>query len=394
MAFDKDNGETIVRRYSRRMKLHDDEVLAKGVFTDLGRASKSTFNYKKNNKNINANNSNRSKEVLVKITGNSKNMEGLKAHINYITRKGKLEIEIDENEIYKGKEDNEFVKDIFNEGSPILSSNEIIGKEKREVMHIVFSMKEHETTPKDKLMIAVMKTVKEKYPNNISAFTYHGDTDNPHIHTILKVADNEGKRIDIRKKDLAEFRIKFAQELNKLGIEAKATIKRDYEKADRKNHHYKVVDFGYAKYQFSEDKNEQDSYFVKYETKKGTVDIWSKDLANVVKLNNIEKGDFAKFKIVGKEPVTININKKVNGKNVQFKKETYKSIWDCSILGKDEKELKEPIRKKRTARYSFVIIKSMLAQFQKSRNKNISEKSKNKFINKIRSKEKKRDIER
>lgn len=400
MINEKDNGKLLAKRYSRRVKLFDDETLSKRVFTYIERGSKSTYNYRAKVKQGQITPSAKnSKEVMVKITGSSKNNEALSAHIDYISRKGELELNLDGDELYKGKEDNEIVKDSFTEfGTPINYAKDIKGTEKREAMHIVFSMKDHETTPPDKLLKAVIKTVKERYPNNTSAFAYHGDTDNPHVHTVLKVADAQGKRIDIRKKDLAELRISFAKELNELGIEAYATINRNYDKAERKNHHYKVVDYGHAKYKFSTDEKAQDSYYVKYETKSGIVDIWSKDLEKVVKENNVKKGDFARFKIVGKEPVTIEVKKKENGKTVIYKKETHRSIWDCSIQGKNEKELKDPAKNKKKTKFTLERLKSKLAEFRKSQKKPTQtrdkDKDKKRFKSKTRDRTKDKGFER
>ncbi|MFA5428471.1 MAG: MobP1 family relaxase [Sulfurimonas sp.] len=356
---------------SRRVRIFEDEIIAKRVFTQLKRASKSTFNYKNNYQKKAYEGSN---EVVVKITGNSKNFEGVKAHINYITRKNELEIKVDESESYKGKQEiNEFKEIIKNEGSEIPSQNESTGKEKREMMHMVFSMRNKKSINKDKLMKAAMQTVKQKYPNNLSAFVYHGDTNNPHIHTIIKIKDEQGKRLDIRKKDLAELRINFAKELNKLGIEATATIKRNYDEEERKSHHYEVLEHGAAKYEFSKDENAQDSYFVKYKTKSGESIIWSKDLERVVQENNVKVGEFARFKIVGKVPVTISVKQTVNGQMVIYEKEAHKSVWDCSVKGREKDLIDPPV--KTPVRFSFKKVGSILAEFKKFKARKLKSKS-------------------
>ena len=59
---------------SRRVKLFDDEVLAKRIYTKIETASKSSYNYKKSNLKQKVNyskkqiNHARRKEVVVKIT--------------------------------------------------------------------------------------------------------------------------------------------------------------------------------------------------------------------------------------------------------------------------------------------------------------------------------------
>lgn len=337
---------------TKRMKVFDeDELRAKRVFTRIERNSKSTFAYKHKStvKNTKKFDTPFSKEVVVKLTGASNNYQQWKKHFDYNIKKFDYTLFEDENIIYKGEDELKQFEQYFNDYGPqIPNQSEIKGKGKREVLQFAFSMKHHETTPADKLMEAVIKTVKEKYPNNASYFVYHSDTDNPHIHCDLKIAGADGKRIDVRKADLLQLRKKFAKNLNDLGIEAYATSKKERLKdksiiKDRienmKNHHYEVAEFGKAKYKF-DDKNSE-SYFVSYKTKGGDITtIWGKELENVIKDNNIVHGEFVKFKKVDKTPVETVIRKKSkNGKREVYKKTSFKDIWDCSILGRAEKDL-------------------------------------------------------
>lgn len=337
---------------TKRMKVFDeDELRAKKVFTRIERNSKSAFAYKHKStvKNTKKFDTPFSKEVVVKLTGASNNYQQWKKHFDYNIKKFDYTLFEDENIIYKGDDELKQFEQYFNDFGPqIPNQSEIKGKGKREVLQFAFSMKHHETTPADKLMEAVIKTVKEKYPNNASYFVYHSDTDNPHIHCDLKIAEADGKRIDVRKADLLQLRKKFAKNLNDLGIEAYATSKKERLKdksiiKDRienmKNHHYEVSEFGKAKYKF-DDKNSE-SYFVSYKTKGGDITtIWGKELENVIKDNNIVPGEFVKFKKVDKTPVETVIRKKSkNGKREVYKKTSFKDVWDCSILGRAEKDL-------------------------------------------------------
>ncbi len=351
---------------TKKAKVFDeDELRAKRVFSKIERASKSTYNYSKRTnkggvKRAIVKNTPRGKEVLVKITGSSSSLQKWKAHLDYISRKGELPVYEDEYHIYKGKDELKQLVNFFNYSGASLPNDSEIVKERREVLHFVFSMKEHETTPANKLMSAVVKTIKDKYPNNASCFAFHADTDNPHVHCSLKVASYDGKRIDIRKQDLLNLRVDFAKNLNELGIEAKATRRNKYinkdltqSKDEMKNHYYEVAEFGNAKYKFDETK--KDSFFVKYKTTKGDIiDIWSEDLQRVVKENNIKVGEFAKFKIVGKKPVVVKtkrFNKKTNKWTV-YTKQSLKNVWDCSVAGRLEKDLKTiPKQKQEIPKY-------------------------------------------
>lgn len=344
---------------ARRLKLFDDELIAKRVYTKIENASKSSYNYKKKNYSTNKNENNpRGKEVVIKISGNSKNLDSFKRHIEYITRDYELSLYDNYGNIYEKDQIKRHIN-VFNFDKVIPEYEHTNKRERREVMNFIFSMKEHNTTPKDKLMEAVIKTIKDKYPNNLAVFTFHGDTDNPHIHCDLKIQDIKGKRIDVKHKDRYHLREIFSKNLNDLGIEAYAT--RRYEKYDKdknieriqdknltgagedkiKNHHYEVVEFGKAKYKF--DENAKDSFYVKYKTNRGEIiDIWSEDLERVVKENDIKVGEHVRFKITDKSSVEVQqkrFNKKTNKWTI-YTKTALKNVWDCSILGRAEKDLK------------------------------------------------------
>ena len=348
---------------ARRLKLFDDELIAKRVYTKIENASKSSYNYKKKNYSTNKNENNpRGKEAVIKISGNSKNLDSFKRHIEYITRDYELPLYDDEGNIYESKDEIKEYIELYNIDGAIPEYENTNKRERREVLNFIFSMKEHHTTPKDKLMEAVIKSVKEKYPDNPACFSFHGDTDNPHIHCDLKIQDINGKRIDVKIADLHKLRQDYAKNLRDLGIEAYAT--RRYEKYDKdkninldttvqdknltgadgdkvKNHHYEVVEFGKAKYKF--DEKAKDSFYVKYKTTKDEIiDIWGEDLERVVKENDVKVGEFVKFKVTDKTPVEVQtkkLNKKTNKWTV-YKKTALKNVWDCSILGRAEKDLK------------------------------------------------------
>ena len=181
---------------------------------------------------------------------------------------------------------------------------------KRETLNLVFSMKDHKLAPGNKIKTAATQVIKKKYPDNYFVIAVHNDTDNPHCHICLKISDNFGVRINPNKKDLADLRKSFTLELNRLGIEATATIKRRVGEREIKPHYYEVVSFGEANYKF--DENGEKSYYVQYKTGSGKlVDIWSKDLQRVIEENNIHTGEFVRFAITGEEEVRVKFRKKL-----------------------------------------------------------------------------------
>ncbi|AWI35149.1 MobP1 family relaxase [Helicobacter apodemus] len=372
-----------------RFKIFDDEIIARKVFTKIENASKLPLNYINKNKDtyvkdktgklINKNMFRKNTEVVVKITSGSKNLQALSRHINYISRDGNVELISSDFDRYIGKDETLEVKKIFkNEGSPIPLYKEG-AKEKRHTINMVFSMKKHFTTPKEKLQQAAITSLKRMYPNNFFVVAFHNDTDNPHCHVCLKVADKNGKRINPRKSDLASLRTEFAKALNELGIEAKATNKQvknqEYlvesdrnisspsphqnQASKNKMHYYQVMDFGQGNYKFSTDKNAKKSYYVSYKTKKGITTIWGQDLERVVKDNKVLRGEYARFKIVGQEDYEIRKKVKINNKWQEVSKILKKPIWDVSVIGR-EKELKQISRIAKTAKkYKIIQDKGM-----------------------------------
>ena len=354
----------------RKKKVYDDEWKAKRVFTELDRKSKSTYSFKNTigayKNSVRKSNSYATKkppkkqtEVVVKITGANRNFEGLKAHLRYISRAGNLKVETNTNEIFEGKENLKNLADSFNDYRQDIPTESFIRdnnlKEKREALHIVFSMRDIEYAPPSKIKESAMKTIDELYPNNHYVIVFHGDTDNPHCHLVLKVKDIYGKRINPKKSDLALMRVKFAENLRELNVEAKATLKNninsqtnefindkpihlkgDYKKSEHKPHHYEVINFGKAHYKF--DTDNKMSYFVRYRTSKGKdVEIWADDLERVIEEKNIKKGEFVRFAITGETPVEIKIQDKKT--NEWYQKTMYKKTWDASIEKRDEKIL-------------------------------------------------------
>ncbi|HDZ5011395.1 TPA: relaxase/mobilization nuclease domain-containing protein [Campylobacter jejuni] len=369
---------------SRSIRIFDDEIIAKKVFTKIENASKLPLNYINKNRDkyvkdiktgklISKNMFRKNTEVVVKITSGSKNFQALSKHLDYISRKGNVELITSDFDRYVGEDEILEVKRIFkNEGAPVPLYKEG-AKEKRHTINMVFSMKEHSTTPKEKLQQAVITTLKRMYPDNFFAVAFHNDTDNPHCHVCLKVADKNGKRINPKKADLANLRAEFAKALNELGVEAKATNKKQREveinqefsaKLNANNelnqapkvkmHYYQVMDFGEANYQFSTDKNAKKSYYVSYKTKKGITTIWGQDLERVVKENKVLRGEYARFKIVGQEDYEIKRKVKINNKWQEVSKILKKPIWDVSVIGR-EKDLKQINKTKaKTKKYKII----------------------------------------
>lgn len=156
-------------------------------------------------------------QVMVKISGSSKGCDKAQAHLNYIGRKGDVEVEDEQGVKYKGDEQKQLLKSWEAMGIP---SKDKEGQRK-EAYHIVFSMPGG-TNP-DALKSAVKNLVQEEFSGHNYFIAQHLDTDNPHCHVLLSASDDRGARLNPRKKDLHNYRVRFVEKLAEQGIEATAS---------------------------------------------------------------------------------------------------------------------------------------------------------------------------
>uniref|UniRef100_UPI00402B4581 relaxase/mobilization nuclease domain-containing protein n=1 Tax=Methylomonas sp. SPW-1 TaxID=3438877 RepID=UPI00402B4581 len=178
-------------------------------------------------------------EVMVKVTGGGRDPETAEAHIDYIDRKGELEVLTDEGEFLKGKDVSaHLVKDwkldtVIHQrhrDAPLPGEKD---KRAKLVHNIVLSMPQG--TPPQKVLEAAEFFARENFAlSNRYAMVLHDPaTDpkrdktesgkNPHVHLVVKAVSETGERLYIRKDTLQIWREQFAQALRDRGIEANAT---------------------------------------------------------------------------------------------------------------------------------------------------------------------------
>lgn len=168
-------------------------------------------------KGVSASTSSPKPQAMVKISGSSKGGNKAQAHLDYIGRKGEVELENEQGEKFKGKDQKELIKAWQAMG---MHDDHKTGK-KREALHIVFSMPQG-TNP-DGLKSAVKNTVEEEFAGHKYFIAQHKDTDNPHCHVLLCATDDRGARLNPRKQDLHNYRVAFVEKLAEQGIEATAS---------------------------------------------------------------------------------------------------------------------------------------------------------------------------
>lgn len=160
-------------------------------------------------------------EVMVKISGGGKNMKHIKAHMDYISRNGDVEIEDENGDIHRGMEDVREVRDAWAKGKIGIPYE---GEKRKEAFNIVLSMPPG--TDRQAVKDAAREFAKEQFGKHQYVFAAHDDERHPHVHLAVKAVGHDGIRLNPRKGDLQFWREQFAEKLRDQGIEANATPRR------------------------------------------------------------------------------------------------------------------------------------------------------------------------
>jgi hypothetical protein len=168
-------------------------------------------------------------EVMIKVTGGrgACGRRGVQAHIGYISRGGELEIETDDGECLEGAaapaqlvENWDLDLDRYRTRADLSATS---SQSAPKLVHrIIFSMPAG--TPPAKVQSAVRDFAREEFGGKHRyAMVLHTDEPHPHVHVLVKAVSERGKRLNIRKATLRDWRQKFAWHLREHGIKANAT---------------------------------------------------------------------------------------------------------------------------------------------------------------------------
>ncbi|MDR1709109.1 MAG: relaxase/mobilization nuclease domain-containing protein [Candidatus Accumulibacter sp.] len=163
----------------------------------------------------------RAPEVLVKISGGGRNIRRVKAHLDYISRNGKVELEDENGMIYNGAKDVREVRDAWRDGPFGIAAD---SEERREAFNIILSMPPG--TNRAAVKNAARRFAAERFSDHQYVFAAHEDEKHPHVHLCVKAVDKSGERLNPRKADLQHWRAHFASRLRDEGIAANATPRR------------------------------------------------------------------------------------------------------------------------------------------------------------------------
>ena len=166
-------------------------------------------------------------EVMVKVSGGGTSPKAVAAHLQYIDRHGKLDLELDDGELLQGKGSGENLADEWDlEAEAAETGSPYGGKPGRKAAklahNIVLSMPAG--TPPDRLLAASRTFAREQFAlKHRYAMVLHTDQDHPHVHLVVKAISEQGVRLNTKKAMLRYWRSQFASHLRELGVAANAT---------------------------------------------------------------------------------------------------------------------------------------------------------------------------
>lgn len=164
----------------------------------------------------------RAPEVMVKVTGRTKDPGTLHAHLDYISRNGALELEDRDGTILEGRGE---VKALADDWSDLALADSRRRKNTPFSVSVMLSMPAG--TDAMKVRDAARAFARETFADRFDyAFALHTDTGRPHVHLAVRALGDHGERLDPRKADLEAWRQAFAQALRDRGVEAEATPRR------------------------------------------------------------------------------------------------------------------------------------------------------------------------
>jgi type IV secretory pathway VirD2 relaxase len=164
----------------------------------------------------------RAPEVMVKVTGRTRDPGHLRAHLDYISRNGALDVEDRDGTRLDGRV---AVKELAEDWSDAALADRRRRANTPFSVSIVLSMPA-ETEP-IALRDAARDFARQVFSDRFDyAFVLHTDVGHPHIHLAVRALGDHGERLNPKKADLDAWRQVFAETLRDRGIDAEATPRR------------------------------------------------------------------------------------------------------------------------------------------------------------------------
>jgi type IV secretion system T-DNA border endonuclease VirD2 len=157
-------------------------------------------------------------QSILKISGYGKGICKILAHLNYITRRGTLAIEDQDGLLLCSCEEQE---ELIKSWSFDFGAN----AHSRDTVHLVLSTPpgsspQYTRDAAKSFLAEVFASTGHQY-----LFVMHTDTDHPHVHVVIKLMSDSGKKLNPRKAYLQEIRSQFAAKCRQYGIAVEASLR-------------------------------------------------------------------------------------------------------------------------------------------------------------------------
>lgn len=161
-------------------------------------------------------------EAMVKVTGRTRGgAAALKAHLDYVTRNGRLQAETSDGTVIAGRAELRALYDDWMLANAAQARGRS-GPSAAQSVGLILSMPPG--TPPDRVAEAARAWARETFAGTHDwLLVRHDDTGHPHVHVTVRAVGADGRRLAPGPKDLQAWRERFARELRRLGVEAEAT---------------------------------------------------------------------------------------------------------------------------------------------------------------------------
>ncbi|WP_332767583.1 relaxase/mobilization nuclease domain-containing protein [Phenylobacterium sp.] len=164
----------------------------------------------------------RAPEVVVKVTGATRGAKGLKAHLDYISRRGDLPLEGRGGEVLVSRQAQQELAADWAWGADVDGR-----RQERTPLSRSLVVSMPEGVSPDEVFAAAREFVAASFGQKFDyVLAPHLDVGHPHVHVAVRALGDSGERLNPSKADLDQWRQTFAEALRVRGVEAEATPRR------------------------------------------------------------------------------------------------------------------------------------------------------------------------
>ncbi len=153
--------------------------------------------------------------------------KAVQRHIDYIARKGEVELFTEEGDVLAGTGTAGTIPDEWNQDRQEACARNTLGAGRRQIpprlVHKLVSSMPTGTHP-ERVFPAAQKFCREEFAlKHLYVMALHTDEPHPHVHVVLKAVSEQGRRLNIKKATLQEWHAKSAAHLREQDVAANAT---------------------------------------------------------------------------------------------------------------------------------------------------------------------------